>query len=144
MINYEIGGLELMPKIKPLWQHLSQYHQNVSEYFKEDFFDDKYDLRHDHLQSKSNVHIVLACDNDEPIGYLVSSVHGANGEIDSLFIQQDYRGQAIGETLMMISLDWINSFLPEHIRVSVAVGNQVQSFYEKFGFYPRSMIMKAK
>ncbi len=84
----------------------------------------------------------MAYYHKKPVGYLITSVHKNVGEIESLYVDQHYRGSEIGDELMTRALSWIKSFTPETIKVSVAYGNQVIAFYERYGFFPRSVILK--
>jgi ribosomal protein S18 acetylase RimI-like enzyme len=142
MITYKVTGIESIDIIKPLVAKLSDYHKDISSYFSKDFEVDNYDQKKSFISEKQNVQLTIAHDEDEPIAYLVASVHGNEGTIESLYVDDNYRGYAIGDTLMSLSLDWIKKHEPECIKISVAYGNQVLSFYEKFGFYPRSIILK--
>lgn len=142
MITYNIEGIEAIDTIKPLWEKLSDYHKEVSSYFIKDFEGDHYNKRKMLIHDKEQVQITIAHDDEVPIGYIVASVHDDQGEINSLFVDESYRGKDIGHELMTRSLEWIRNFDPEEIKVSVAYGNQVFSFYEKFGLYPRSVILK--
>ena len=142
MITYKVTGIESIDTIKPLVAKLSDYHKDISSYFSKDFEVDNYDQKKSFISEKQNVQLTIAHDEDEPVAYLVASVHGNEGTIESLYVDDNYRGYAIGDTLMSLSLDWIKKYEPECIKISVAYGNQVLSFYEKFGFYPRSIILK--
>lgn len=142
MITYKVAGIESIDIIKPLVKKLCDYHKGISSYFSKEFEVDNYDQRKNLISSKENVQLTIAHKDDEPVAYLVASVDGSEGTIESLYVDDDYRGYAIGDTLMSLSLDWIRKHEPESIKISVAYGNQVLSFYEKFGFYPRSIILK--
>ncbi len=143
MITYKIIGADAIDIIKPLWDKLSAYHQSVSEHFAKDFEKDNYTKRKKIIQKKDHVQIVLAYYHQKPVGYLIASVDDNEAEIDSLYVETHYRGSEIGDELMKQSLSWIKGFSPEGIKVSVAYGNQVASFYERYGFLPRSIIFKA-
>lgn len=141
---YECGKAELFHLVKPLWCELSIYHRSVSKFFEEDFYDDKYERRINLILNKEDLHVVIAKDEDMPIAYIIASFNEGQGEIESLYVSDQYRGFEVGENLMNSAMEWLYSFNPETIKVSVAVGNQVIPFYQKFGFYPRSMILMDK
>ena len=93
------------------------------------------------------VRVDLALDASEAlIGYCVSSIDKwLTGEIDSIFVTPQCRGQGIGTTLMEKALEWLNSKGAKKKIVSVAVGNeQAYVFYEQFGFYPRRTLLEQK
>lgn len=142
MLTYKRLSVEELDTIKPLWDKLSTYHEGVSAYFRTDFEKDHYAKRKVIIQNKEHVQIMMAFYHKKPVGYLIASVHHNEGEIDSLYVDTHYRGSEIGDELMTRSLAWIKSFAPESIKVSVAYGNQVLAFYEKYGFFPRSIILK--
>ncbi len=76
-------------------------------------------------------------------GYCISSITGGNrGELDSIFVLQDYRGSGIGQELMTLSLDWLKANSAKTITISVMFGNdEALPFYGKFGFYPRTYVL---
>lgn len=143
MITYKKIEIEAIDTIKPLWDKLSAYHKNVSEHFSKDFEEDNYLKRKKVIQEKEEVHILLAYYHHKPVAYLIASIDDAEAEIDSLYVDTHYRGSEIGDELMKQTLQWIKGFSPEAIKVSVAYGNQVSLFYERYGFLPRSIIYKA-
>lgn len=142
MLTYKQLTVNEIDTIKPLWDKLSAYHTGVSEYFRSDFEEDQYSRRKEIIKKKEHVQITMAFYHKKPVGYLIASVDGNEGEIDSLYVDTHYRGSEIGDELMTRSLTWIKSFEPKSIKVSVAYGNQVLAFYEKYGFFPRSIILK--
>ncbi|WP_367888864.1 GNAT family N-acetyltransferase [Paenibacillus sophorae] len=67
---------------------------------------------------------------------------GNRGELDSIFVLQDFRGSGIGQELMTLSLGWFKTNSIENIAISVLFGNdEALPFYEKFGFYPRTYVL---
>lgn len=142
MITYSEGGIEHLDAIEPLVKKLSDYHKGRSIYFSKDFEKSNFNNRKHQLNLKELVRVMIAYDDFKPIGYLVSSVDQSLGTIESLFVDEDFRGRSIADHMMSATLVWIKSFKPEAITVSVAYGNQVLSFYERYGFFPRSIILK--
>lgn len=142
MITYKTEGKERLEQIKPLWWKLRDYHRQVSAHFPQDFETDNYTVRKEKLMKKEALQVLLAYDNQTLVGYLLASYDAGTATIESLYVDENYRGQAIGDGLMLASIKWLESFEPEVLQVSVAYGNQVMSFYEKFGFLPRSIILK--
>jgi ribosomal protein S18 acetylase RimI-like enzyme len=67
------------------------------------------------------------------------------GEIESIFIEEAYRTQGIGSTLVTCALAWLDENGSVRNRVPVADGNEaVFGFYKKFGFYPRMKMLEQK
>ena len=87
----------------------------------------------------------IATDNGRNIGYCVSTVKKNEGEIDSIFVDQDYRSAGIGRAFMVRALAWMDG---QHVtvrRVAVAIGNEdALGFYEQFGFLPRQLLLEQK
>ncbi|MCM1991141.1 GNAT family N-acetyltransferase [Oceanirhabdus seepicola] len=141
-IEYKQGAKELLNEIKTLWEKLNEHHIEKSKHFKERFKSFTFEWRIGKLSEnedrKINVIVVSDKDKEENIGYCLASVLGSYGNIESLYIDPEYRGLNIGERLMTDSLEWINSYEVEDIMIGVAGGNEdAFGFYEKFGFYPR-------
>ena len=65
------------------------------------------------------------------------------GELDSIFIEESYRLQGIGMTLISRAIAWLDAYGAIRKRVSVANGNgEALEFYRKFGFYPRMTVLE--
>ena len=80
------------------------------------------------------------------IGYCVSSVSVDNtGEIESLFVDREFRSAGIGTALVTRGLGWMDSLGALRKRVSVGDGNEsAWTFYRKFGFFPRMTVLEQK
>ena len=60
------------------------------------------------------------------------------GEIDSLFVEEKYRKCGLGDMLMNLAIDWLNSNQAKTKVIAVAEGNEkVMDFYKKFGVYSK-------
>ncbi|WP_431188437.1 GNAT family N-acetyltransferase [Caloranaerobacter azorensis] len=73
----------------------------------------------------------------------ISTINDRNiGEIESLYIEPDYRKLGIGNEFMKNALDWMDLNNVESICIEVSVGNkEVLSFYEEYRFLPRTIIL---
>lgn len=148
-IEYIEGNHSLLDEIAPLWDQLNRYHVRVSTYFSDAYATNTFETRRKQLTDKARsgrLCIVLARDRDknECVGYCVASImEDGTGEIDSLFVDNDYRGQDIGSKLTEMALAWLNRNQAWSRFVVVAHGNdRVLDFYRKFNFYPRSYILR--
>ncbi|MGZ7134721.1 MAG: GNAT family N-acetyltransferase [Methanobacterium sp.] len=85
-------------------------------------------------------------DTKENVGYCISSILEDNtGEIDSIYLVENYRLSGIGDTLMKRALKWMDEKGVKSKKIRVAVGNdELISFYHKFDFLPRHIILKQK
>jgi ribosomal protein S18 acetylase RimI-like enzyme len=149
-IQYLDGDDALLEAIEPLWQKLNDHHQAKSVYFSDLFkkftFAEK--LAEFDVEDKPAIRVDLARDVDtgKLVGYCVSTIHKHQvGEIDSMFVEKDYRGQGIADCLIRKGLDWIKTHSVKSLRISVAYGNEeVFDFYKRYGFLPRNTILIPK
>ncbi|MEF2965346.1 GNAT family N-acetyltransferase [Paenibacillus sp. M1] len=147
-INKGIGGLEF---VEPLWYGLRDHHAGNSPNFSQAITKHHFQERSNEIRAKAehgSVHICLVLHEESGtyVGYCISSINEAGeGEIDSLFIMEAYRKRGVGDRLMNNALEWFRSRRVEDISISVMVGNESAfSFYERYGFYPRTYTLKLK
>lgn len=140
-IEFFMGGRDDLKRIEPLWEELNQHHIDNSIHFKERFKGFTFQRRMERtFESDKEIFVIIAHDENlnKDIGYCFASVENKRGEIESLYLRGEYRGQNIGERLMRESLDWIEGHGVDDVILGVAAGNEnAFGFYEKFGFYPR-------
>jgi ribosomal protein S18 acetylase RimI-like enzyme len=87
---------------------------------------------------KGQMLIVLAYEKDLLIGYCITSLVDGVGEIDSLFVSENYRGNGIATCLMDTSLNWLKQNNSQKTIVKVSAGNEdAFDFYARQGFFPR-------
>jgi ribosomal protein S18 acetylase RimI-like enzyme len=136
--------------IKPLWEKLLKYHREISPaYFIRRFEGLNFDDRMQGLlkkYAKATIRVDLAKDakTAELIGYCVSAVSAEGyGEIESIFVEPDYRRCGIADTLMKRALQWMDGKSVKRKTLAVSIGNEeVIKLYERYGFYPRSIILE--
>ncbi|MFZ5989484.1 MAG: GNAT family N-acetyltransferase [Bacillota bacterium] len=145
IVEISIGEVDV---IKPLWEKLYELQRRNSTYFLECYGELTFEERMKRLYDKVGkglVRIDAVRDNnhvDRYVGYCISSVTGVEGEVDSIFLEEEYRGIGIGDMLMENALRWIDTNNAKSIKISVIYGNDaVLPFYEKHGFYPRSYVL---
>ena len=132
-------------KIKPLWEGLNRQHLENSSNFKHHFELFTFEQRVELLSGKDQVVIYAAQINSNLAGYCIASIEHDTGEIDSIFIQEVYRGKGVGRKLMQYALSWLETFECRSINVAVAAGNEsVLPFYEKIGFRERVRVLQLK
>jgi len=149
LIQYTSGDQTWLDFAQPLWEKLNQHHEEISTYFSEDFRANNFTERKTKLLKKYAagwLRVDLAQCRDLTIGYLISAVSTNKvGEIESIFVDPEFRGQAIGDELMRRALQWLDQQQVHTKLIAVAVGNQrAYSFYARFGFYPRVVMLKQK
>lgn len=151
MIVYEEGKEELLNQLGFLWDKLRLHHRNQTKHFVEKFENYTYIKRKEGLLKKANageLYIVLVKDEvkDVYVGYIICSVNEHQvGEVDSIYIEPEYRQDGIGHELMTRGLTWLDSRQVERMIIGVGEGNEdVLSFYKKYGFYPFVTLLERK
>jgi diamine N-acetyltransferase len=148
-IYYTVTDEKDIDLVLPLWLKLRAHHQERSPYFKDDISLMTWEIRKTVLLEKAKtgaVRVELARDKDTLVGYCVSSIDAnRQGEIESIYIEKEYRKSGIGDRFMKGGLKWMDDHRVERKTIGVAVGNeQAFGFYEKYGFYPRVTILRQK
>jgi len=133
--------------IKELWEKNRVYHENTSQYFGNDYsnliFEDRLAFLGD--ISPENTKITVAFNEYNPVGYCISVKAEAEGEIVSLHVEKEVRGQGIGKLLSNKHFDWFRESKCESINVVVSMeNNNTISFYKRLGFLPNTLQMKCK
>lgn len=148
-IEYIEGKDELLDELGFLWEKLNKLHKSKSKFFSNRFNDYKFKDRKIALKEKAKrgdikINLVKDTSKNMLIGYSISTVDENNiGELDSLYIDTDYRKHGIGDRLIERSLNWFEDKKANKIRIGVVVGNEeVFSFYSKYGFYPLVTILE--
>ncbi len=93
---------------------------------------------------KVKIDLIKERKNGLYIGYCISTINEELlGEIDSLFVEAEYRKYGLGDKLMNGALEWLDSNQVKTKIIGVAEGNEnVLEFYKKYGFYKRSVILQ--
>jgi len=145
-IIFRHGDIAILDEIKELWEELNKHHLEKSPYFKHHFENYTFEKRKESIIKEAKngkILVIIAYDNNKKIGYIVSSVKTNIGEIESIYIKEDYRKCHIGNILMEKSLDFLKSNDVKKIIIGVSYGNEEAfGFYEKFGFYPKVTVLQ--
>jgi diamine N-acetyltransferase len=148
-VEYLLFDETALESVRPLWVQLNEYHLRKSRFFRYHYEEITYEDRKLYFQNLARagkLHIELARDpeQDRFIGYCISSLSAEKyGEIESVFIEESYRGRKIGSTLIGNALAWMNASGVVRTRVSVADGNSpALDFYQKFGFVSRMTVLE--
>lgn len=145
IVEKDIKEIELM---KPLWEKLNSIHYDKSIYFKSRYDKFTFDKRIDSIYKKAQKGIIkldLLLDNDKGnyIGYCLSSIEGDLGEIESIFIEKEYRKLGLGDKLMNNVLVWFQSKEIKNIEINVVYANdEALPFYNRYGFHIGNYILK--
>jgi ribosomal protein S18 acetylase RimI-like enzyme len=144
------GSRELLDLVQPLWEKLNKHHEANSNYFPDRFRNLTFEVRKNKFTNDKNlaVNIDLIKDKERDlyIGYCISTIsNDLVGEIDSLFIEKEYRKFGLGDKLMNRALEWLNNNKVKTKVIGVAEGNEsVLDFYKRHGFYKRRIILEQR
>lgn len=134
--------------IKPLWEQLNSIHFEKSVYFKSKYESFTFEKRLESIYRKAQdgiikVDLLLDHNTGNYIGYCVSSIEDEVGEIESIFIEKDYRKYKLGDKLMTNALNWFEAHSIKNIEINVVYANdEALPFYERYGFQVGSYILK--
>lgn len=98
--------------------------------------------------------ILLACDNDIPVGFICGLILVANenqelkiipsktGYIDKFYINKEYRGKGIGKELILQIEDYLKSVGCDSVWLEAdAFNSNAYNFYKKGGYLDREIGM---
>ena len=145
LVEKDINEIQL---IKPLWEKLNLIHFNKSVYFKSKYEKFKFEKRMEsinRISENGTVKLDVILDNDtmEYVGYCLSLIEDNIGEIESIFIEKQYRGYKLGDKLMINALNWFESNSITNVQINVVYANdKAIPFYEHYGFYVGNYILK--
>lgn len=150
MNNFEIisGNVELLDFVQPLWEKLKKHHEMNSSYFSDNMRAITFQVRKNKFIKDKNlkvkIDLIKENKNGVYIAYCISTINEElMGEIDSLFVEEEYRKYGLGDKLMNSALEWLNSNQVKTKIIGVAEGNEnVLEFYKRYGFYKRSVILQ--
>ena len=149
-IIYVEGGGELLGRVGSLWEKLNGHHVMQSTFFKDDISNRSFNQRNEQWVKKAKqgflrIDIAIEKSSNKAIGYCVTIIHDDYGEIDSIYVDQSFRKMGVGSSLIELALKWLDKKADIKKTVNVAVGNeQVFRFYQKYGFYPRAIILEQR
>ena len=147
-LRHKVGGLELLPDIKPLWERLNAMNVDRSLHFRERHrnltFEER--MRPVHRKARegmARVEVVLD-GAGAPIGYCVATIDSEYvGEVDSIYVDEGERDHGLGGDLLDSAIDWMRAFPVHRTFLSVTVGNiDAPRFYERHGFRPRNTLFE--
>lgn len=144
-MQLEIIQFNQIEIIKPLWERLNAVHMNDSINFKEHFCEFTFEERCKDLELKEYIKIFILYEKEIPIGYSIATINNMSGEIDSLFVLEEYQNHGYGKTLVEKCLSWFELENCKKIGVAVVDGHEsVFGFYEQFGFFPKVTYLQMK
>lgn len=133
--------------IRALWEKNRQYHENRSEYFSELYRSMNFDQRISAFSvfDKETMKITVAKSDEKCVGYCISTAIDGKGELESMHVDEAYRGNGVGRGLAQKHLEWMKEKNCNVIGVTVSQENEPTiGFYKKLGFYPNTLYMQQK
>ena len=150
-IDIVTGDGSLLERIEPLWTKLNELHTSTSTHFAHTFEEFSFENRKTALIANSNqgqllVEIAVDTQSQIDIGYCITAVNSADkGEIESIYVDPGYRRLGLGDQFMKRALKWLDDQnVPEKTIVVVYGNGKMFSFYQKYGFYPRTTVLKQR
>lgn len=143
-ITYQDIGPDEIDLIEPLWEKLRAHHRAMAWRFAAEMDHGTFPDRKKVLLAKPQLRVDLAKSDGRPVAYCVTSLSpdGA-GQLDSIYVDDPWRGRGIGKELVRRALAWLDQLHARSKTVSVAYGNDpATKLYESFGFHPRTITMK--
>jgi GNAT superfamily N-acetyltransferase len=149
---FTVLGRDGLDLIEPLWRGLAAHHREQAQAnapaFLEEMEAKTFATRRDELLGKNRdralrVELAFYPAAGGPVGYCVSSgVPGGHGEVESIFVDETYRGRGIGSALLEHASAWMDEIGTLEQALFVFAGNdRALPFYARHGFSPRFVIL---
>jgi len=145
LVEKDIKEIEI---IKPLWEKLNLLHLDKAIYFKNKYKKFTFDKRMEAIYKKAQdgivkLDMILDSDSGNYVGYCLTSIEDTLGEIESIYIEKEYRNFGLGGTLMNSALKWFELNEIKNIEINVVYANEeALPFYERYGFYIGNYILR--
>ncbi|MCB2354223.1 GNAT family N-acetyltransferase [Clostridium estertheticum] len=152
-VNVEIISkqipIEKMEILREALDKLHKYHNSKSEYFSGDYpritFEERLEVyRKNAKLGKYRIELLIDAETNNIIGFCIAYIKRICGKVEVLFVDEQYRRNGLGVKLMSSAMEWFGENHINDIELTVVYGNEAVSFYQKLGFYPRSIIMTTK
>ena len=141
MYQIEDIAVEKISCIRNLWEKLNKLHYEDSVYF-EDFYESfSFEERIGRFRNlgAEDLKITIVKDGPRFLGYCISTKEEKNGEIDSIYLEDEVQGRGVGKKLVQDHVKWLKESGCSRIRVAVSYGHEkgVEDFYHHLGFFKR-------
>ncbi|HLX63405.1 MAG TPA: GNAT family N-acetyltransferase [Planctomycetota bacterium] len=147
--TFEEIGLDRLEMIRPLWVKLNAHHIDLAPDFAQRrsrrSFDDRLrEWREIAAGGCLKIDLVTRTSDQTRVAYCVTTLSAKlDGEIDSLFVEAEIRGQGVGSELMRRALAWLTERGAKSKLIVVAHGNDAaMRFYARFGFKPNTVHLR--
>lgn len=128
---------------------LHEYHNSKSKFFSGDYPRITFEERIEEYKKNAKygeyrIELLIESETDNILGFCIAYSKKVSGKIEVLFVDEKYRRNRLGLKLMNSAVEWFKEKQIYEIELTVVYGNEAVSFYQKLGFYPRSIIMTTK
>ncbi|HDR7603552.1 GNAT family N-acetyltransferase [Bacillus mycoides] len=148
-ISHKYITLNEIEIIRDSLDKLHEYHNSKSKYFSGDYprmtFEERIeDYKKNSKYGEYRIELLIELETDNILGFCIAYSKSVSGKIEVLFVDEKYRRNRFGLKLMNSAVEWFKEKQVDDIELIVVYGNEAVSFYQKLGFYPRSIIMTTK
>lgn len=149
MINYKDITFNEVSIIKELWERNRKYHEKISKDFGFLYSDIIFEDRISGFKSfnEDNIKITIAVDDKDSlvIGYCISTYEYDKGEIQTIHVLEECRGEGVGKYLINLHISWLKLKGCNSIVLSVDCNNSnTIEFYKSLGFGQNVIEMRLK
>lgn len=128
---------------------LHEYHNSKSKYFSGSYPRLTFETRIEEYRKNAKlgeyrIELLTDSETNNIIGFCIAYSKKISGKLEVLFVDEKYRRNGLGVKLMDSAIKWFDEKHITDIELTVVYGNEAVSFYQKLGFYPRSIIMTTK
>jgi GNAT superfamily N-acetyltransferase len=144
-VVYRTVGADGIDAVRPLWEKLRIYHAPLLGDRPPFLFEPrKQAILGKAATGKLWIELVSTPSHGADLAYCISTVSAEGcGEIDSMFVEDGFRGRGIGSDLVRHALAWLESMGASSKVVTVAHANgEALAFYQRFGFQPRTVLLQ--
>lgn len=143
MISWSVVTYEEARCFEEGFDKLAKHHNKVSQYFKGEYPALSFDERMEEIKkeiakgTEYRFEALKETGTGNVVGFQILSFKNGIGKIEYLFIEENFRGQGLGEKLAKSAISWFRESKAERIALIVIYGNEAAQFYERLGFRPR-------
>ena len=142
MFEIEKVDMEHIDRIRPLWEKLIQANAANSPYFADYYGTFEFEIRKGFLQEKLDngaamyTAVLVDREKKQDAGFVTVTYNRDTsfGEIEMLYLLEEYRGQGIGTELLRAMMDALEREGVRQVSLSVQKGNPAVRLYRRVGF----------